>query len=217
LIKSLYLKKYISLIIKKETFNYLVCFSSLKRKDEILHLWLLKKTLAHKLLKKEKSMSKPLKLRSDLLVLASIFFILLHTNSFSQDSADSTASASLNQELIDAGATLFKNNCQVCHEVHEVKVGPALANITDRRPLEWIKSFILNSQKVIQSGDEYAVNLYNEYNQTLMTSFDFSDDELNSVIEYIKAETIKGPPVKEVATVAGADGQQWCRKVSYLQ
>jgi cytochrome c2 len=180
----------------------------LKRKDEILHLWLLKKTLAHKLLKKEISMSKPLKLTSNLLVLASIFFILLHTNSFSQDSADSTASARLNQELIDAGATLFKNNCQVCHEVHEVKVGPALANITDRRPLEWIKSFILNSQKVIQSGDEYAVNLYNEYNQTLMTSFDFSDDELNSVIEYIKAETIKGPPVKEVAAVAGADGQQ---------
>ena len=80
--------------------------------------------------------------------------------------------------------------------------------MTDRRPVEWIKSFILNSQKVIQSGDEYAVNLYNEYNQTLMTSFDFSDEELNSVIEYIKAETIKGPPVKEVATVAGADGQQ---------
>jgi hypothetical protein len=109
---------------------------------------------------------------------------------------------------VAAGETLFKNNCQVCHEIHEAKVGPALANITDRRPIEWIKSFILNSQRVIQSGDEYAVNLYNEYNQTLMTSFDFSDDELNSVIEYIKSETIKGPPQAEVTTVAGADGQQ---------
>jgi mono/diheme cytochrome c family protein len=187
---------------------HLLSISSLKRKSHILHLWLLKKTLALKLLKKEKSMSKPLKLRSGLLVLTSIFFVLLHSNLYSQVSADSTASASLNQELVDAGATLFKNNCQVCHEIHEVKVGPSLANVTDRRPVEWIKAFITNSQKVIQSGDEYAVNLYNQYNQTLMTSFDFSDDELNSVIEYIKAETIKGPPVKEVAAVAGADGQQ---------
>ena len=104
---------------------HLLSISSLKRNYHILHLWLLKKTLAHKLLKKEKSMSKPLKLRSGLLVLTSIFFILLHTNLFSQDSADSTASASVNQELVDAGATLFKNNCQVCHEIHEVKVGPA--------------------------------------------------------------------------------------------
>jgi mono/diheme cytochrome c family protein len=163
-----------------------------------------------KLLKKEKPMSKPLKLRSSLLGITSIFFILLHISLYGQDTpADSTSAGNdLNQELVAAGETLFKNNCQVCHEIHEAKVGPALANITDRRPIEWIKSFILNSQRVIQSGDEYAVNLYNEYNQTLMTSFDFSDDELNSVIEYIKSETIKGPPQAEVTTVAGADGQQ---------
>lgn len=119
-----------------------------------------------------------------------------------------TEAPQLNEELVSAGETLFKNNCQVCHEIHEQKVGPALANVTDRRPVDWIKSFIINSQKVIQSGDEYAVNLYNEYNQTLMTSFDFSDDELNAVIEYIKSETLKGPPVQEVATTAGAAGQQ---------
>lgn len=152
-------------------------------------------------------MSKPLKLRGDLLVFTSIFFILINSNLYSQNSADSTASASLNQGLVDAGATLFKNNCLVCHDIHQQKVGPALANVTDRRPVDWIKSFITNSQKVIQSGDEYAVNLYNQYNQTLMTSFDFSDEELNSVIEYIKSETIKGPPVPEAAIVQGAEGQ----------
>jgi mono/diheme cytochrome c family protein len=155
-------------------------------------------------------MSKKLKLRSDLLVFTSIFFILLHTSLYSQDSTAvaSSSGEELNQELVAAGATLFKDNCQLCHEIHEQKVGPALANVTDRRPVEWIKAFITNSQKVIQSGDEYAVDLYKQYNQTLMTSFDFSDDELNSVIEYIKSETIKGPAAKEDAVATGAEGQQ---------
>jgi len=154
-------------------------------------------------------MFKKLKLRSGLTAVTSIFFILLYTSLYSQDStAVASSGEELNQELVSAGATLFKNNCQVCHEVHDVKVGPALANVTDRRSVEWIKAFVTNSQKVIQGGDEYAVALYNKFNQTQMTSFDFSDDELNSVIEYIKSETIKGPPVKEVVAAAGAEGQQ---------
>ena len=62
-----------------------------------------------------------------------------------------------------------------------------------------------NSQKVIQSGDEYAVNLYNEYNKTLMTSFDFSDEELISILEYIKVESAK--PI-EVLTLNETIGQE---------
>ena len=153
-------------------------------------------------------MSIRLKLRSGLLGFASIFFILLSASLYGQDSvAVASVDTGLNAELVAAGETLFKNNCLVCHDVHAQKVGPALADVHNRRPIDWIKSFIINSQKVIQSGDEYAVSLYEEYNQTLMTPFDFSDDELNAVIEYIKSETIKGPPVEEVVAEASADGQ----------
>ena len=94
--------------------------------------------------------------------------------------------------VISQGESLFKGNCMACHRVHEKLVGPALADVHNRRDLEWIYAFVRNSQKVIQSGDEYAVNLYNEYNQTLMTSFDFNDDELLSIVSYIAAETAKG-------------------------
>ena len=65
-----------------------------------------------------------------------------------------------------------------------------------------INSFVKNSQKVIKSGDEYAVDLYNQYNQTLMTSFDFSDEELNSILTYIKSESSKEI---QVAVVEGVD------------
>lgn len=164
-------------------------------------------TLKQKLLYKESSMSIKLNFRRFFLAFTSIFFILLlFTVQLYAQEASATTSG-LNAEMVSAGAVLFKNNCQVCHEIHEQKVGPELADVTSRRSNDWIKAFIKNSQKVIQGGDEYAVALYNKFNQTQMTSFDFSDGEINSIIEYIKDETIKGPPVKEVA-VADSTGAQ---------
>lgn len=160
------------------------------------------------MLKKDNSMSITLNFRRFALAFASIFFILINASLYGQEpAAAATGDSGLNPELISAGATLFKNNCLVCHDVHEQKVGPALADVHSRNSIDWIKAFITNSQKVIQSGDEYAVKIYDQYNKTLMTSFDFSDDELNAVIEYIKDETIKGPPVKEVVVAQGAEGQ----------
>lgn len=50
-----------------------------------------------------------------------------------------------------------------------------------------LRNWIMNSQKVIQSGDEYAVALYEEYNQTQMPSFLFSEEDLTQLIEYLKA------------------------------
>lgn len=93
------------------------------------------------------------------------------------------------EEAIAQGRQLFTGNCTVCHAVNEVVVGPALAGIHERRPVPWIKSFIRNSQQVIQSGDAYAVNIFNEYNKTVMPSFNFSDEELNSILAYLKNET----------------------------
>lgn len=179
----------------------------MKRECHLLHLSLRKMILRQKLLKKDKSMSINLNFRRSCLTLTSIFFILIHTHLYAQEAVSESPGAELNAEWVAAGETLFKDNCQVCHKVHEQIIGPALADVHNRRPIEWIKSFVTNSQKVIQTGDEYAVDLYNQFNKTLMTPFDFSDDELNSIIEYIESETIKGPPVEEVAVVAEGGGQ----------
>ncbi len=107
-------------------------------------------------------------------------------------------------EVISAGESLFNNNCTVCHAINEVVVGPALKNVHERQSLPWLISFIQNSQKVIQSGDDYAVNLYNEYNKTLMPSFDYSEEEVTSIIAYIKAES--AAPAQTADVAAPADG-----------
>ncbi len=105
--------------------------------------------------------------------------------------------------VVSQGESLFNNACTVCHAINQVVVGPALKNVHERRDLPWLISFIKNSQKVIQSGDEYAVNLYNEYNKTVMPSFAYSDEEITSIISYIKAESQQAAAPQGDEQVAG--------------
>ena len=116
---------------------------------------------------------------------------------------------------IAAGDALFKGNCAQCHAVHEQVVGPALGGITKRRPLSWIIPWIKNSSKVVASGDDYAVTLYNKYNKQQMPSFALSDKEITSIVAYITSEegktsaaTAGGPTVGNAAATDGtaADG-----------
>jgi mono/diheme cytochrome c family protein len=107
--------------------------------------------------------------------------------------------------VIQAGETLFKNNCAVCHAVDHQVVGPALKGVYNIKNLEWIYNFVHGSQKVIQSGDEYAKQLYEEFNHTVMPNFDFKNEEILSIVAYIKHET-ENPPQAAAAGPATANG-----------
>jgi len=119
-----------------------------------------------------------------------LFLSLILSNTY-QLLAQEEQEETFDQNIVNNGESLFKGNCTVCHAINEVVIGPALRDVHERQSEEWLYAFIKNSQKVIKSGDEYAVDLYNQYNQTLMTSFDFSDDELNAILTYIKSESVK--------------------------
>ena len=119
-------------------------------------------------------------------VILSLFLSISHISLAQNDD-----SPSFDESVVKNGESLFKGNCTVCHAIDEVVIGPALRDVHERRDQEWIYAFIKNSQKVIKSGDEYAVELYNQYNKTLMTSFDFSDEELDAILTYIKDESSK--------------------------
>lgn len=139
--------------------------------------------------------------------LASLVLIAATTATFSQadstsdstaDEAAATASAGeipTDPSLISEGESLFKGNCAACHKVDQKLVGPALGGVYDRAPsIDWIVSFVQNSQKVIQSGDDYAVALYEEYNQTQMNAFPtFSRQDVLNILGYIKQEAEKAP------------------------
>ena len=109
---------------------------------------------------------------------------------------------------IAAGDALFKGNCAQCHAVNEQVVGPALGGISKRRPITWIIPWIKNSTKLVASGDDYAVALYNKFNKQQMPSFALSDKEITSIVAYVTSEEGKvagGVTAQNVASVDGKD------------
>lgn len=103
------------------------------------------------------------------------------------ETAAPVQTAALSAEA-EQGKTIYNNNCLVCHNLSAEKlIGPGLKDVTKRRPEAWLIAWIRNSQKVIESGDKYAVDLYNAYNKTQMPPYAFSDEEIKSVLAYIEA------------------------------
>ena len=115
-------------------------------------------------------------------ILLSVVFIFLTTNVLAQD--------------LEKGEKLFKQNCTACHMMSEAKlVGPGLKGVTEKYEKEWLVKWITNSQEFIASGDERAIKIFEEYNKSVMQSFDFSEDELNDLIGYLA----NPPQPKQVA------------------
>jgi cytochrome c oxidase subunit 2 len=101
----------------------------------------------------------------------------------------------------EEGKTLYQANCTSCHAINEKVVGPALKDVHKRREEAWLVKWIRNSQKLIQSGDPIAVQLYKENNESPMTAFEqLSDVQIKSIITYIKSES--EAPAK-TAVIAG--------------
>jgi len=100
------------------------------------------------------------------------------------------------------GAQIFKVNCIQCHTIGEGRLtGPDLAGVTKKRTADWLKQWINSSSDFIASGDADAIAIFNEYNKSVMTSFYFSDEDMEALLGYLE-----NPPVKEVK-VASATGE----------
>jgi cytochrome c2 len=87
------------------------------------------------------------------------------------------------------GEKLFKDLCTSCHNIRKKLTGPALKDVENRRPQDWLVKFVKNSQAVINSGDQYAVELFKTYNKTLMPNQPVNDAQVLDILAYIKKES----------------------------
>ena len=107
------------------------------------------------------------------------------------DSKDSKKSKLTDQE--NNGKKLFRMNCASCHNRNMVDdlTGPALRGVTERWSgretllYDWIR----NSQKVISTGDPYAVSLYKKWGKSRMNAFpNLTDENIAELLSYIERE-----------------------------
>ncbi|GIV27246.1 MAG: hypothetical protein KatS3mg027_1060 [Bacteroidia bacterium] len=94
--------------------------------------------------------------------------------------------ASFTSAFAQDGATLFKNNCGMCHKLGSRLVGPDLTNVTQRRSKEWLHKFIKSSQSLVKSGDKDAVAIFNEFNQMVMPDQNVTDAQIDEILKYIE-------------------------------
>jgi cytochrome c2 len=107
------------------------------------------------------------------------------TESESPQSMVEPAVAALSTEA-EAGKAIFDGKCIACHKITDEKLlGPGLKGVTTRRTEDWIKKMVKNPDKMTAEDPE-AKKLLEEY-KTQMTNFNLTDDEVNNVFAYLKA------------------------------
>lgn len=94
------------------------------------------------------------------------------------------------------GDEIFNSNCMTCHMLSDKSMtGPGLNGLLERRDPEWVAKWIRNSQELINSGDEEAIAIYEEYNEMMMPAYDLSDDEMADLIKYIDENGVSSDAV----------------------
>lgn len=96
-------------------------------------------------------------------------------------------SSAFGQETAD----YFKRNCANCHTIGGGRLtGPDLKNVTERKEREWLTRYILNPKGVIDSGDSYAKQLFEESRGVLMpTPPEITSERAESILNLIEAES----------------------------
>lgn len=87
---------------------------------------------------------------------------------------------------VDNGKKLFEINCQACHKLGTVLVGPDLIGVKSRwKDEKLLHEFIHNSQAVI-AKDAYAKTLFAKFN-VVMPPQSLSEEEISDVVEYVNS------------------------------
>ena len=88
------------------------------------------------------------------------------------------------------GKALF-NACAACHAINKNVIAPALAFVTERRCMDWLKEAVREPQRLLQK-DRCFAEQKKTYGELTMTSFPaWSDTDINSIFAYIKTESEK--------------------------
>lgn len=87
--------------------------------------------------------------------------------------------------------SFFRQNCMSCHTIGGGRLtGPDLKNVEERKERDWLVGFLENPRAVIQSGDPYAQQLYEEARRVMMpTVAGMSAERAEALLNLIAEES----------------------------
>ena len=88
-------------------------------------------------------------------------------------------------ETIEQGHLIFDNYCSPCHNFKTEGMGPNLAGITSQVSSKWLKDFIRNPMKMLESGDERTIDLFEQYKVSMPSFEKLSEAEMDAVLAFI--------------------------------
>ncbi len=127
------------------------------------------------------------------LITASILYMVSCKNG----NAPGSSSISTDSATIAMGETEFVQQCSGCHNFRQKGIGPQLSGITAEVSADWIRQFIRDPKKMIQSGDERAQKLFAQFRVYMPSFASSTDHELDALIAFLN--THKQAPVQAKA------------------
>jgi len=117
--------------------------------------------------------------------------------------AEAETAVATSQEVdpkVAIGKKLFQTNCAACHKLDKKLIGPPLGQMADQRSDEWLKSWIKDNNALRASGDQDAIDIFNEYNGMPMTTFpQLSDEDIDAIIAYTTVGDVQKAATTDIA------------------
>jgi cytochrome c2 len=109
-----------------------------------------------------------------------------------QEKAADPAVFTLDEAAAKKGKALFAARaCSGCHTIGKGRMaGPDLAHVNDRRTQEWLHNWLKDPPKMIET-DPDAKALSAQFNNVKMPNMKLTDDDINSLINFIAKESQK--------------------------
>ncbi|MCW3089793.1 MAG: c-type cytochrome, partial [Ferruginibacter sp.] len=133
-------------------------------------------------------------MKKRILIVSSVFLLQLYLISCHSGKSFDNSSISTDTATIAKGRTMFEKNCSGCHILSDISlngIGPHLAGVTSENSVEWLKNFIRDPKKAIESGDTTAQKLFKQY-KTIMPSFGhLHEEEIDQIIAFLHTQKKK--------------------------
>lgn len=106
---------------------------------------------------------------------------------------------------IAKGENIFNQNCIACHTMETDGIGPALGGITKEVSAEWLKNFIKDPKKAIESGDPRAKEMFERYKSVMPSFAYYKEDEIDGIVAYLSTHDA---PAKKLVAARDAESLQ---------